>query len=1001
MDARDVLLIAKRAEELGGKAPRLGRRWVVVVGIDRYPAVLHGRLRIGPLFTAVADATEVEKLLLSEYGFEQLLPPLVNEEATPEGFKQLFRKMRDSNKISENDQVVMYYAGHGIEDAKGREGFWIPFLKDEKDYWDYNEWISHAQVKRNLQDCPARQVLLVSDSCYAQGLTEMRSAEYEAVESDVDAELVSLCSQVNVRAVLTSGSREPVLDGGGGGHSVFCNHFLDLLKKYPEGCLPMGDLAYGKLRFAVEESSKRLGMRQTPRLGYLTDDTLPFLLFRRVRDPEEQSRFKEFIELVESAIKSKEWSKAEQALDKARQIYPDDADLKFFQGKYRRAKNLRNFKDYIKIAIESIRTQQWEDAEEALDEAAKLYPYGAKLKTIERLKRIIKANEKESRRQREKKIEDLINEGKSFMEAWQWRKAAAVFNQVLTIDSNHQAAGSWVRTARKNIQNQQGLLNATDQVETIDDLKKVLSTLKEMASFGDSNQQEVLGKIKKLEQKLWLRQEEERKAYVELLRRQELERRQAEGEKKDREEEARRRRASEFDSHLTEAEKSLKLADFKSCETKLSLAVGLFPGHERLAAFKKRLDQFQNAYSRLLKDAEKSIEARRHADAGVAIEQAEKLCPEAPDISRLKEKLARAKQQALFDKKIRIFAIALLVLVLVVIGFLMFPGWEKPPLPGPTAKNLRSTVSPEVSMLQERIQPLMEKANRQFSANKLLSPANDNAYLTYKSVLVLDANNAEALKGMEKIAARYMELAERAMTDREFNRAVSYLNQAETVLPGSNSIAGMRRQLENVKTAYEKEKAVEEIKRSKFKALIDDARRAIESQQWEAAQKKIDDAKKLFPDHAELNSVNSEYKNAYPYIKVSGKNGRFKVSREGVILDTKTDLEWFVVPEYPMKWDAANELVSKLIVAGGGWRMPKVFELEALYISELEGGYYGGNFDAVFKLNDTITFGGVWSGEKWDTGHPPRAFCVSINGGGYRGEDRDHIQKVLAVRSRR
>jgi formylglycine-generating enzyme required for sulfatase activity/uncharacterized caspase-like protein len=280
MDIRDISVLAKNSEQATRSAPRFSRRWVAVVGIDRYPSVKNRKVEVNPLDTAVKDALAVQEVLTGLYGFVPLMDPLVDRDANPSGFKELFRRLGDGGRVVPGDQVVVYFAGHGVEADDGSEGFWIPYLKDPSDYLDDYEWVSHSRVKRAVKRCSARQVLVVSDSCYAQKLTERDIEARDEGGGCVGAELYELCGKYNVRMVLTSGSREPVLDRGGGGHSVFCNHFLDLLRKYPNGCLPMGEASYARLRLEVERSAARLGRQQTPRLGYLTDDTLPFLLFR-------------------------------------------------------------------------------------------------------------------------------------------------------------------------------------------------------------------------------------------------------------------------------------------------------------------------------------------------------------------------------------------------------------------------------------------------------------------------------------------------------------------------------------------------------------------------------------------------------------------------------------------------------------------------------------------------------------------------------------------------
>lgn len=65
-------------------------------------------------------------------------------------------------------------------------------------------------------------------------------------------------------------------------------------------------------------------------------------------------------------------------------------------------------------------------------------------------------------------------------------------------------------------------------------------------------------------------------------------------------------------------------------------------------------------------------------------------------------------------------------------------------------------------------------------------------------------------------------------------------------------------------------------------------------------------------------------------------DGRFVVYNNGVVLDTKTNLEWYCGPDKNISWYRAKVWVEGLSVAGGGWQMPSLNELKTLHTA---GGY--------------------------------------------------------------
>ena len=80
---------------------------------------------------------------------------------------------------------------------------------------------------------------------------------------------------------------------------------------------------------------------------------------------------------------------------------------------------------------------------------------------------------------------------------------------------------------------------------------------------------------------------------------------------------------------------------------------------------------------------------------------------------------------------------------------------------------------------------------------------------------------------------------------------------------------------------------------------------------------------------------------------------RFTKAENGVITDHVTGLDWYVGQENT--WHQAKAWVEGLSVAGGGWRLPSVAELKALY----QPGASANNMDPLFQT----TVAWAWSSE--------------------------------------
>ncbi len=77
-----------------------------------------------------------------------------------------------------------------------------------------------------------RHVMIVSDLCYSGDLTRSSLASLDSAPSDNKREAwFKVLASKRSRTALTSGGLAPVLDAGGGGHSVFARAFLDFLEQ--------------------------------------------------------------------------------------------------------------------------------------------------------------------------------------------------------------------------------------------------------------------------------------------------------------------------------------------------------------------------------------------------------------------------------------------------------------------------------------------------------------------------------------------------------------------------------------------------------------------------------------------------------------------------------------------------------------------------------------------------------------------------------------------------
>jgi hypothetical protein len=209
-----------------------------VIGIDQY-----NHANFDNLDNAVGDALRIKKILEDVYGFESVCKPLINGKATR---NEIINELLElHNKCSEDDNVIIFFAGHGIE-MKGKAGCWIPIDAVN----DNANQIADTDIVTRLRELKAKHVLIISDSCFSGKLFQKTRS---ALSSDEYNELESLPS----RWVFASGQGS-VKDGVPGDGSNFCNSICQFLEANKSRVF-----AAGELFIQVIEDIKQFG-KQVP-----------------------------------------------------------------------------------------------------------------------------------------------------------------------------------------------------------------------------------------------------------------------------------------------------------------------------------------------------------------------------------------------------------------------------------------------------------------------------------------------------------------------------------------------------------------------------------------------------------------------------------------------------------------------------------------------------------------------------------------------------------------
>ena len=225
---------------LADKSIKPGTYYALIIGINSYPAMGED------LENAIRDARSMYDVLTDMYSFEKenvnlLLNP--QREDLYIAFDEL------SSELTENDNLLIFYAGHGLWEEDTGLGYWLPSDARRE---NRAAWFPNSSLVDYLKAIKSKHTLLISDACFAGSIFKTRSV-FNEVSEGIE-ELYRLPS----RKAITSGTMSEVPD-----ESVFIEYLVDRLKNNTDKYLPSESL-FSRLRVAVENNSPTV-----PRTGVI------------------------------------------------------------------------------------------------------------------------------------------------------------------------------------------------------------------------------------------------------------------------------------------------------------------------------------------------------------------------------------------------------------------------------------------------------------------------------------------------------------------------------------------------------------------------------------------------------------------------------------------------------------------------------------------------------------------------------------------------------------
>jgi hypothetical protein len=204
----------------------------LIIGIDKY-----ADREIQDLDNPVKDAEQLYQTLLEGYQFREENMRLIKNATRAD----IIRSLDELGEIiTPEDNLLIFYAGHGWWDDLANNGYWLPSDADDD---EKTNWFRNSTLVDYLKEIHSKHTLLITDACFGGSIFKTRSAfgnREKAYEKLYD---------LPSRKAMTSGTLTEVPD-----RSAFTRFLVRRLKENSDTYLSSEEL-FSSFRMAVINNS--------------------------------------------------------------------------------------------------------------------------------------------------------------------------------------------------------------------------------------------------------------------------------------------------------------------------------------------------------------------------------------------------------------------------------------------------------------------------------------------------------------------------------------------------------------------------------------------------------------------------------------------------------------------------------------------------------------------------------------------------------------------------
>ena len=242
MDNNDNLLESKFVIEysppkltFADKVKKESTYYGLIIGVNNYEDPL-----IPYLDNPIKDAQKIYDVLINYYTFEKENIKFIKDAKRSDIINSLDEL---ANKITPEDNLLIFYAGHGWWNENANIGYWLPSDARQNSKAD---WFGNSRLVDYLKAIDSKHTLLIADACFGGAIFKTRTAFPDAQKA------INKLYELPSRKAMTSGTLTEVPD-----RSAFIKFFVERLANNTEKYLSSEQL-FSSFRIAVINNSDAL-----------------------------------------------------------------------------------------------------------------------------------------------------------------------------------------------------------------------------------------------------------------------------------------------------------------------------------------------------------------------------------------------------------------------------------------------------------------------------------------------------------------------------------------------------------------------------------------------------------------------------------------------------------------------------------------------------------------------------------------------------------------------